>query len=55
MFKNLQKIGINVISSEQLTNENLNDNKYTISDGYHPNEKAWELLSKPLVQKIENL
>ena len=52
-FNKLEKIGIKVISTRELTNENLYDKKYTIDDGYHPNEKAWELLSKPLAEEIE--
>lgn len=52
-FKKLEKIGIKVISSKELTKENLLDKQYTIDDGYHPNEKAWELLSKPLAKEIE--
>ncbi len=52
-FKKLENIGIKVISSKELTKENLLDKKYTFDDGYHPNEKAWEILTKPLAKAIE--
>ena len=54
-FKKLENIGIKVISSKELTKEDLLDKKYTIDDGYHPNINAWNILSKPLAQKIENI
>ena len=55
MFEELQKNGIHYISSNNITNENLSDEKYTIEDGYHPNANAWKILSKKLAETIESI
>lgn len=55
IWENLRKEGINVIFLSELTDKKIYAApEYTIADGWHPNEKAWELVS-PLIAKKLNL
>ncbi len=49
--KSLEDNGFEVIDIQKLTNVDLYDDKYKISDG-HPNEKAWELISDKLIKQL---
>lgn len=55
IWENLRKEGINVIFLSELTDKKIYAApEYMIADGWHPNEKAWELVS-PLIAKKLNL
>lgn len=52
----LEKNGIIVISTKDLTNENLRNIKYTLSKkDLHPNENAWDLITPLLAEKIQKI
>lgn len=47
--------GFKVIDKEDITNEDLFNNKYRISPkDFHPNEKAWDLLTPLIAEKIKS-
>ncbi len=50
----LLKNGFRVIETKDLTNENLNDDKYLAVDKVHPSEAAWDLLTPLIAKEIEN-
>ena len=54
MFEKLRKAGVIVISTKDLTNEDLLNPKYVEPDGWHPNPYAWELLVPLFVNKLFN-
>lgn len=55
IWQKLRKEGIKVILLSELTDKNIYATpEYTIADGWHPNEKAWEMLA-PLIAKKLNL
>ena len=50
----LRNKGFKVISSYDLTKENLNLRKYKLkNDIYHPNEAAWDILTPLIAEKIK--
>ncbi len=49
--KSLEEKGFQVISLPDLTNADLDDDKYKIKDG-HPNESAWDLISDKLIKTL---
>lgn len=56
MFKNLEKAGITVISTKDLTDKNLADEDVISGENDpHPNPAAWTFLVKPLAEKLETL
>lgn len=55
MFKKLQDIGIIYISTKDLTSEDLSSEKYVRDMFGHPNLDAWNILIKPLSNKLENI
>lgn len=49
-----EKMGIKVIQVKDLTNENLQNIEYVISEyNHHPNEKAWDLITHLFVKEAE--
>ena len=51
MRKELEEIGIKVISLPDLTDENLFQTKYQISkSNIHPNAKAWEHITPRFIK-----
>ncbi len=53
MLDELNNKGIEVIYVSELTNENILTKKYQISDtDMHPNERAWDLLTPLIAQKL---
>jgi len=56
MLQNLEKAGITVISTQDLTDKNLADKDVISGENEpHPNVEAWSYLVKPLSEKIEAL
>lgn len=52
-LQKLKNQNIIVISLEELTNVQVYASPdYTISDGWHPNEAAWKLLTPLIVKKL---
>ncbi len=49
----LENNGFKVISTKELTNEDLQTEKYRNFDNQHPREAAWDLLTPLLVKKLE--
>ena len=50
--KRLKNKGFNVIDTDELTNENLRCEKYVMTENHHPNEKAWDLITTKIVEKL---
>lgn len=50
----LEDNGFKVIITSEITKENLDESKYKLEDGAHPNPAAWDLLI-PLIVKNANL
>ena len=50
--KKLEENGFIVISTSELTNENLLSEKYLMLDNYHPTEAAWDLLTPKIIEKF---
>ena len=48
----LKQEGFIVIDADKLINANLKDPEYIDPDGYHPNKKAWEQISRQLAKQI---
>ena len=48
----LEKNGFIVISTDELTNENLNNELYKQQDNGHPTEDAWNLLTPLIIQNL---
>ncbi|MBQ9246158.1 hypothetical protein IJ182_07825 [bacterium] len=48
----LEKEGINVISTKDLTSENLRTEKYFMLDNGHPKETAWDLLTPLIAERL---
>ena len=48
----LEKNGFIVISTTELTNEDLNNEFYKQQDNGHPTEEAWNLLTPLIIQKL---
>ncbi len=53
LTKKLQDKGFIVISTKDLTNEDLNSPKYMLQDNLHPTEAAWDLLTPLIAKKIK--
>lgn len=51
--KKLEDNGFTVISTKDLTDENLNDEKYMMQDNHHPTEEAWNLLTPKIVESLK--
>ncbi len=49
----LETNGFHVISTKELTNEDLNDEKYRFQDNHHPTEAAWDLLTPLIAEKLK--
>lgn len=54
-FEKVKNSGITLISTKDITNEDLFESKYTRDDGYHPIPSAWQVITKPLAKKIEGI
>ena len=50
--ENLKKAGFIIISSCNLTKENLKSSKYLL-DNHHPREEAWDLLTPLIMKKLD--
>ena len=50
LIKKLNAIDIKVLETSKLANKNLLENEYLIS--FHPNEKAWNILTEPIAKEI---
>ncbi len=50
--KKLTDKGFIVISTKDLTNEDLNSPKYMMQDNLHPTEAAWDLLTPKLIKAL---
>lgn len=53
LTKMLIEENIKVISTKDLTDEELSSDKYILSDKCHPNEAAWDLLTPLIVEKLQ--
>ena len=42
-----------VISTKEITDENLLDEKYQMPDNHHPTEKAWDLLIPKFIERLK--
>ena len=51
-MQKLRDKGFDVIPIFSLTDVNLSDKEYNIEEGYHPNEKAWDLLTPLIIKKL---
>lgn len=54
LMKKLKDKGFNVISTDELTNEDLRDPKYLMQTNWHPTEKAWDLLTPLIAERIKD-
>lgn len=54
-FEKIKNSGITIISTKDITKEDLFEKKYTQDDGYHPHPNAWQVITKPLAKKIESI
>lgn len=52
--KKLNEMGIQIINAEQLTNENLRDEKWYIEDKCHPSFQYWSLILPKFSKIIKN-
>ena len=52
LTKKLKSKGFIVISTKQLTDENLNMPQYMMKDNFHPKEEAWDLLIPLIIKKL---
>ncbi len=52
-IKMLQNNGFKVLFIPSMTDVNLRAKEYNISDGCHPNEKAWDLLTPLVINKLD--
>lgn len=52
LFDTLKDEGFIVLDTKDLTGKTF-DLSYTVSDKYHPNEAAWDLIVPKLVQKLK--
>lgn len=50
--EDLEKAGFTVLSIPDLVDVNLSDKEYNVQEGKHPNEKAWDLLTPIIVDKL---
>ena len=50
MVKKLKENGFIVLSTKNLTTENLKDEKYMMLDNHHPKEAAWDLLVPQIIE-----
>lgn len=50
LIKKLNAIDIKVLETSKLANKNLLKNEYLIA--FHPNEKAWNILTEPIAKEI---
>ena len=48
----LEKNGFTVIDTAELTDEDLGAEEYTCFEKWHPNNKAWELLTPKIIEKL---
>ena len=53
LTKKLEDKGFIVISTKELTNEDLTQPKYLMKDNNHPKEAAWDLLTPLIAEKIK--
>ena len=53
-FKKLKKNGFIVFSTNDITNENLKIEKYMMQDNNHPTEKAWDLLTPKIAERLQS-
>lgn len=51
-WKELQKEGFIVIDSYSLTGKDLCDREFRLKDNIHPNEKAWDILTPKIIEKL---
>lgn len=42
-----------VISTKEITDENLRDEKYQMQENHHPTEKAWDLLIPQIIERLK--
>ena len=49
--KKLEDNNFTVIDTDELTNEDLNSEKYLMQDNLHPTEAAWDLLTPLIIKK----
>ena len=54
LSRKLKENNFTVISTKELTNDNLNEIKYKIPNNYHPTEAAWDLLTPKFIEKAFN-
>ena len=50
--KKLENNGFKVLSTDEITNEDLHSDKYLFQDNYHPKETAWDLLTPLIIDKF---
>ena len=50
--KKLEYYGFKTISTDELTNQDLNSPKYVIPNDGHPSEAAWDLLTPLIIEKM---
>ena len=47
-------MGINIINAELLTDKDIKNEKYYLSDKCHPNAEYWRLIVPALANKLKN-
>ena len=54
LSEKLKKNGFIVFSTNDITNENLKIEKYMMQDNNHPTEKAWDLLTPKIAERLQS-
>lgn len=52
LIEKLRQNGFIVLSTKELTEENLEDKKYMMKDNHHPTEAAWDLITPKIIEKL---
>lgn len=52
LTQKLEKEGFIVISTKDLTNEDLRTEKWQMQDNYHPTEAAWDMLTPKIIERL---
>ena len=55
LIPKLQKNNFKIITTDELTKENLNDDKYHSPENYHPTEDAWDLITPLFAEKLSDM
>ena len=53
IWKNLEKKEFKIVYVDELLKSSVIDEKYTINDCWHPNEKAWETITPQLIDILK--